>query len=256
MILREKKKTKVYELSRALKLKEPELFSILETLGIEVSTKFTPLEESDVDRVKAWCSQHQGPDVVEKRVASGVRRRRVKEVPESAVKDSDKVLSADEVEEAASVFESEEQAFVEAEPTEPMDSSETFTSEAKTLESDALESDKAAAEAPQAPDSLQVAPVEKIAAKDESSAPGEGEPASMEAEHQASTLPTPDSSETLESRVEAEVAEVSPPSSVADSLSSDAESVSAMQIPAGQAETEASEAEVGETDAARAAAVM
>lgn len=80
MILREKKKTKVYELSRVLKLKETELISILETLGVEVSTKFSPLSEEDVNRVTAWCRENQGPDVVEKRVGTGVRRRRKKVV--------------------------------------------------------------------------------------------------------------------------------------------------------------------------------
>ena len=84
MILLEKKKTKVYELSRVLKLKEPELITILETLEIEVSTKFSPLSEDDVDRVKAWCSQNQGPGVDEKRVGSGVRRRRRKVVEKVA----------------------------------------------------------------------------------------------------------------------------------------------------------------------------
>ena len=84
MILREKKKTKVYELSRVLKLKESELITILETLEIKVSTKFSPLNEEDVDRVKAWCSQYQGPGVVEKRVGSGVRRRRRKVVEKTA----------------------------------------------------------------------------------------------------------------------------------------------------------------------------
>ncbi len=98
MILREKKKTKVYELSRALKLKEAELISILESLEIEVSTKFSPLSDEDVDRVKTWCTQHQGPDVVEKRVGSSVRRRRRKvvkpvapEVVEEAAAESSEV---------------------------------------------------------------------------------------------------------------------------------------------------------------------
>jgi len=94
LILREKKKTKVYELSRALKLKEAELISILESLEIEVSTKFSPLSDEDVDRVKAWCTQHQGPDVVEKRVGSSVRRRRRKVV---------KPVAPEVVEEAAAV---------------------------------------------------------------------------------------------------------------------------------------------------------
>ncbi|NPA25211.1 MAG: hypothetical protein GXO34_05240, partial [Deltaproteobacteria bacterium] len=82
MILREKKKTKVYELAFSLKLKEPELLSILKTLDIEVSTKFSSLSEEEVERVKAWCRENQGPGVVEKRVGSGVRRRRRKVAPQ------------------------------------------------------------------------------------------------------------------------------------------------------------------------------
>ncbi len=85
MILREKKKTKVYELAFSLKLKEPELLSILKTLDIEVSTKFSSLSEEEVERVKAWCRENQGPGVVEKRVGAGVRRRRRKVAPQPAV---------------------------------------------------------------------------------------------------------------------------------------------------------------------------
>ncbi|MEA1922974.1 MAG: translation initiation factor IF-2 [Pseudomonadota bacterium] len=94
MILREKKKTKVYELSRTLKLKEPELLTILETLKIEVSTKFSPLSDEDVDRVKVWCQQNQGPDLVEKRVGSGVRRRRRK-VVEKPVAEPEELISSE-----------------------------------------------------------------------------------------------------------------------------------------------------------------
>ena len=101
MILREKKKTKVYELSRVLKLKESELITILESLEIEVSTKFSPLSAEDVERVTAWCRQNQGPDVVEKRVGSGVRRRRrkvvEKKLPEPVEIDSDEDESGAEV---------------------------------------------------------------------------------------------------------------------------------------------------------------
>jgi len=67
LIVRKKMKTKVYELSRILKLKETELISILESLKIEVSTKFSSLSDEDVERVKTWCKQHQGSRMVEKR---------------------------------------------------------------------------------------------------------------------------------------------------------------------------------------------
>ena len=116
MILREKKKTKVYELSRVLKLKEAELITILESLEIEVSTKFSPIADEDVERVKSWCLQHQGPDLVEKRVGSTVRRRRRKvvepvapEAPEETISESADSpasdSSAEVVPEAAEVIE-------------------------------------------------------------------------------------------------------------------------------------------------------
>ena len=107
MILREKKKTKVYELSRTLKLKEPELLTILETLKIEVSTKFSPLSDEDVNRVKSWCQEHQGPDLVEKRVGSGVRRRRRKVVEKPAVESVEPVSGESESEGAPSAVEVE-----------------------------------------------------------------------------------------------------------------------------------------------------
>ncbi|MCD6429654.1 MAG: translation initiation factor IF-2 [Deltaproteobacteria bacterium] len=98
--MREKKKTKVYELSRVLKLKESELITILESLEIEVSTKFSPLSAEDVDRVTVWCRQNQGPDVVEKRVGSGVRRRRRK-VVEKTVSEPMETDSSESVGEAS-----------------------------------------------------------------------------------------------------------------------------------------------------------
>ncbi len=116
MILREKKKTKVYELSRALKLKETELVSILESLDIEVSTKFSPLSDEDVARVKEWCAQNQGPDLVEKRVGSTVRRRRRK-----VVKPVDPVEAVPTAEETAPV-EEKPTAAEEADATVPEES--------------------------------------------------------------------------------------------------------------------------------------
>ncbi len=139
MILREKKKTKVYELSRALKLKEAELISILESLEIEVSTKFSPLSGEDVDRVKVWCTQHQGPDVVEKRVGSSVRRRRRKvvkpaapEIVEEAVAD---ISEAESSEAPASVEVDDALAAVDTGVTEtPEDSVETVADTAPEAE--------------------------------------------------------------------------------------------------------------------------
>ncbi len=113
MILREKKKTKVYELSRVLKLKETELITILGTLDIEVSTKFSPLNDEEVNRVTAWCRENQGPDVVEKRVGTGVRRRR-KKVIEKPAPEPQKTISS----ESDSVTEKEPEVLVDDSPQE------------------------------------------------------------------------------------------------------------------------------------------
>ncbi len=158
MILREKKKTKVYELSRALKLKESELITILKSLEIEVSTKFSPLSSEDVDRVTAWCTEHQGPDVVEKRVGSSVRRRRRKVVkpvaPEvvdvAAVAGSESALSEtpasnspdDALFEADAGAEETSEVSVEtaAVPVEPDVESEVVEKDASEVEVEAIES--------------------------------------------------------------------------------------------------------------------
>ena len=161
MILREKKKTKVYELSRALKLKESELITILESLEIEVSTKFSPLSNEDVGRVTAWCTEHQGPDVVEKRVGASVRRRRrkvvkpvVPEVVEGTAVDSSEVDSSetpasagpgDALAEAGAGVEETPEVSVEivadtdaAVPVEPVAESETAESAAPEVETGAV----------------------------------------------------------------------------------------------------------------------
>lgn len=158
MILREKKKTKVYELSRAMKLKESELITILESLEIEVNTKFSPLSNEDVDRVTAWCTEHQGPDVVEKRVGSSVRRRRrkqvkpvVPEVVEDAVADASEVVPSETL-----VSDGSDDASIEADagvekrpevsaetatvPDEPGVESEVAESDASDVEAEAAES--------------------------------------------------------------------------------------------------------------------
>jgi translation initiation factor IF-2 len=152
LILREKKKTKVYELARALKLKEPELLSILNALGIEFSTKFSSLSDEDVNRVKTWCRENQGPDVVEERVGSGVRRRRRKVVRKEAAPQPAETASLE-----TSSEESRDQAdgTPEAEPTAP--AAELSAGTGKTSESAADEKAAApadgAAEAPAAAES-------------------------------------------------------------------------------------------------------
>ena len=133
MILREKKKTKVYELSRVLKLKETELITILESLEIEVSTKFSPLSDDDVDRVKTWCTQHQGPDVVEKRVGSSVRRRRRKIVKPAA---SEVVTDSVEVSESSDSGEVSADAGADDSPLADVAAADLSVSDAGTPETE------------------------------------------------------------------------------------------------------------------------
>ncbi len=191
MILREKKKTKVYELSRVLKLKESELITILESLEIEVSTKFSPLSAEDVDRVTVWCRQNQGPDVVEKRVGSGVRRRRRKVV--------EKTIS-EPLETDSSGSESEVEASGGEESGTPSTVSTPVSEEPSAETMEMVESDVEAAEAvvskelelESEPEKALVSPVEVAAGSETEiefdSVKGAGEVISVEGE--PSTSPT------------------------------------------------------------------
>ncbi len=143
MILREKKKTKVYELAHALKLKEPELLSILNALEIEFSTKFSSLNDEDVNRVKHWCRENQGPDVVEERVGSGVRRRRRK-VVRKAVSEETAAAGAQEKVESSSAEVSDTAA---GSPVESVAAGEVKTPESEPEAGAQASVEEAAAEA-------------------------------------------------------------------------------------------------------------
>jgi len=164
LILREKKKTKVYELARALKLKEAELQSILKTLEIEFSTKFSSLSDEDVNRVKNWCRENQGPDVVEERVGSGVRRRRRKVAK--------KETPAAEAETAAASGREEDAGPVETVAGEP----DTAPSEAGPVETAEVEAEASGKEEASTPEStVEVAAPVGEGVVDE--APGDSGPA-------------------------------------------------------------------------------
>ena len=80
MILGEQIKLKVYELSRELNLKDAELLDVLANLGIPSNSRFSSLSYDQVEKVKVFCRENQGPGVLEKRLGSSIVRRRRKKV--------------------------------------------------------------------------------------------------------------------------------------------------------------------------------
>jgi len=80
LILGEQIKLKVYELSRELNLKDAELLDILANLGISAHGRFSSLSYDQVEKVKVFCRENQGPGVQEKRLGSSIVRRRRKKV--------------------------------------------------------------------------------------------------------------------------------------------------------------------------------
>jgi len=85
LILGEQIKLKVYELSRELNLKDAELLDVLANLDIPSHSRFSSLSYDQVEKVKVFCRENQGPGVQEKRVGSSIvrrRRRKVKPVVE------------------------------------------------------------------------------------------------------------------------------------------------------------------------------
>ncbi|MCD6151636.1 MAG: translation initiation factor IF-2 [Deltaproteobacteria bacterium] len=73
-------KLKVYELSRELNLKDAELLDVLANLGIPSNSRFSSLSYDQVEKVKVFCRENQGPGVLEKRLGSSIVRRRRKKV--------------------------------------------------------------------------------------------------------------------------------------------------------------------------------
>jgi translation initiation factor IF-2 len=80
LILGEQIKLKVYELSRELNLKDAELLDVLANLGIPSNSRFSSLSYDQVEKVKVFCRENQGPGVLEKRLGSSIVRRRRKKV--------------------------------------------------------------------------------------------------------------------------------------------------------------------------------
>jgi translation initiation factor IF-2 len=80
LILGEQIKLKVYELSGELNLKDAELLDVLANLGIPSNSRFSSLSYDQVDKVKVFCRENQGPGVLEKRLGSSIVRRRRKKV--------------------------------------------------------------------------------------------------------------------------------------------------------------------------------
>ncbi|MEA2108993.1 MAG: translation initiation factor IF-2 [Pseudomonadota bacterium] len=80
MILGEQIKLKVYELSRELNLKDAELLDVLANLDIPANGRFSSLSYDQVEKVKVFCRENQGPGMQEKRLGSSIVRRRRKKV--------------------------------------------------------------------------------------------------------------------------------------------------------------------------------
>jgi len=74
-------KTRVYELAQKLGIENKELISQLEDAGIEVKDYRSTLEEGDVQKFEAATAPEEKTTVVEKRINSGLIRRRRKVEP-------------------------------------------------------------------------------------------------------------------------------------------------------------------------------
>jgi len=180
LILGEQVKLKVYELSRELNLKDAELLDILANLGIPSNSRFSSLNYDQVEKVKTFCRENQGPGIQEKRVGSGIVRRRRKKVKPEV----EKVPAAATPEEATTAEEPsagekpEEVAVVEPETGE--------TPPEKEVE--AGPEPEMAAEAASDEGALSREPEEPAAAQAEASKEAEEKPAGKESE-EAETKP-------------------------------------------------------------------
>jgi translation initiation factor IF-2 len=74
-------KKRVYELAKELGIENKELISRLEKLGIAVKSHSSTLEDSEVDLVQKEILAPDASELVEKRIKTGVIRRRVIHVP-------------------------------------------------------------------------------------------------------------------------------------------------------------------------------
>ncbi|MBN2331913.1 MAG: translation initiation factor IF-2 [Deltaproteobacteria bacterium] len=123
----EQVKIKVYELSRELNLKDADLLEIIASLEIGASSKFSSLKYEDVEKIKTYYREHQGPAVVEKRIASGAVRRRRKaakpapvEVPVAGEAPAEELPAEEVLPESAAKQAAEEVSVPEQEVLEPV----------------------------------------------------------------------------------------------------------------------------------------
>ncbi len=79
-------KKRVYELAKELGIENKELISRLEKLGIAVKSHSSTLEDNEVDLIQKEMLAPEGGELVEKRIKTGVIRRRVIHVPGEEVK--------------------------------------------------------------------------------------------------------------------------------------------------------------------------
>lgn len=123
------KKTRVYELAKEFHKETREVLDILAELGIEAVSHATSLEQEDVERVREHLTAAQTHKIVEKRVSSGVIRRRKKKIPQQ--------------EEARPAEAPQAEAEIEAEPEAPAAPMEVAPEAPAALEAEPPEAEPA-----------------------------------------------------------------------------------------------------------------
>ncbi|HIC92064.1 MAG TPA: translation initiation factor IF-2, partial [Syntrophaceae bacterium] len=73
-------KTRVYELAKMLDMDNKELLEALKRLNYPVKSHMSTLEEEHIEEIKEKLSNLKSEKVIEKRISSGVIRRRVEPV--------------------------------------------------------------------------------------------------------------------------------------------------------------------------------
>ena len=81
-------KKRVHELAKELTIESKDLIAHLRSLGIEVKSHQSSLEDGDVERVKRLLRANEPHDLIEKRVKDTVIRRRVVHKPVEETKAS------------------------------------------------------------------------------------------------------------------------------------------------------------------------
>ncbi|NIA18848.1 MAG: translation initiation factor IF-2 [Xanthomonadaceae bacterium] len=170
-------KLKVYELSRELHLKDAELLDILANLGIPSNSRFSSLTYDQVEKVKVFSRENQGPGVLEKRLGSSIVRRRRKKVKpvvaETPVVETSPEMQTEETPEIVAVVEPDVEALVEEKSeaevaAEPETVCEPGAEASVTVEAEVTE----AAELPVEEEGISAAAEEKPPATEEKPAKG------------------------------------------------------------------------------------